>query len=214
VIRYLMGAEQKLAALMKVGATGTVLAGGLWLAFSTAAISPGEAHHDMETSVSEAVQDPAELATEALAEMADSQGEPPADAVSRLLSVKEEVHRMMATGELQVSENAVKALARAPEGDEVDELLEEIAYHAGDPWVRLRGAEALLARRNILGIEALIELLESDTPVFLKAQAAQALGQATGEDIAYDAQGEETGKAQALARWRSWWEAHRGEPLP
>ncbi len=54
VIRYLMGAEQKLAALMKVGATGTVLAGGLWLAFSTAAISPGEAHHDMETSVSEA----------------------------------------------------------------------------------------------------------------------------------------------------------------
>ncbi len=214
VIRYLIGAEQKLAALMKVGATGTVLVGGLWLAFSTAAMSEGDAHHPSEGAFSAPSQDPAELATQALAEMADSQGEPPADAISRLLSVKEEVHRMMATGELPVSENAVKALARAPEGADVDELLEEIAYHADDPWVRLRGAEALLARRNILGIEALIELLESDTPVFLQAQAAQALGQATGEDVGFDAQGEETGKAQAVARWRTWWEAHRGQPLP
>ena len=214
VIRYLMGAEQKLAALMKVGATGTVLVGGLWLAFTTARMSSGAAHHDSETSVSETAKDPAELATEALAEMADSEGEPPADAISRLLSVKEEVHRMMATGELRVSENAVKALARAPEGDEVDELLEEIAYHADDPWVCLRGAEALLARRNILGIEALIELLESDNPVFLQAQAAQGLREATGEDIAFDAQGDEIGKAKAIARWRTWWEAHRGQPLP
>jgi len=214
VIRYLIGAEQKLAALMKVGATGTVLVGGLWLAISTAAMSQGDAHDDPETLVSDTAKVPAEVATEALVEIGGSQGEPPPDAISQLLSVKEEVHRLMATGELQVSENAVKALARAPKGNEVDELLEEIAYHADDPWVRLRGAEALLARRNILGIEALIELLESDTPVFLQAQAAQALGQATGEDIAYDAQGEETGKAQAIARWRTWWEAHRGEPLP
>ena len=214
VIRFLMGAEHKLAALMKVGATGTVLAGGLWLAFTTAAMSTGAAHHDEEASVPEMALDPAERATEALAEIADSTGEPPGDAMSRLLLVKEEVHRLMATGELQVSEKAVKALARAPESDEVDELLEEIAYHADDPWVRLRGAEALLARRNVLGIEALIELLESDTPIFLQVQASQGLREATGEEIAFDAQGDPAVKAQAIARWRTWWEAHRGQPLP
>ena len=215
VIRYLIGAEQKIVALAKVSATGGVVAGGLWLAFNMAAVSLGDEASAIATLPgTERTADPAERATEALAEIADSKGEPPADAISRLLSVKEEVHRMMATGELKVSENAVTALARAPQGAEIEELLEEIAYHADDPWARLRGAEALLAWRNVLGIEALIELLESNTPVFLQAQAAQALRRATGADIAFDAQGEEAGKAQAIARWRTWWEAHRDQPLP
>jgi len=202
-------------ALAKVAATGGAMAGGLWLAFNMAAVSLGDEAGVIATlPETESTTDPAERATEALAEIADSKGEPPASAISRLLSVKEEVHRMMATGELKVSENAVTALARAPQGDEVEELLEEIAYHADDPWARLRGAEALLAWRNVLGIEALIELLESNTPVFLQAQAAQALRRATGEDIAFDAQGEEAGKVETITRWRTWWEAHRGRPLP
>ena len=215
VIRYLIGAEQKIVALAKVAATGGVVASGLWLAFNVAAVSLGdEAGATATLPGTERMVDPAERATEALAEIADSKGEPPADAISRLLSVGDEVHRMMATGELKVSENAVTALARAPQGAEVEELLEEIAYHADDPWARLRGAEALLAWRNVLGIEALIELLESDTPAFLQAQAAQALRRATGEDIAFDAQGEEAGRAEAIARWRTWWEVHRDQPLP
>ena len=215
VIRYLIGAEQKIVALAKVAATGGVVASGLWLAFNVAAVSLGDESGATATLPgTERMVDPAERATEALAEIADSKGEPPADAISRLLSVGDEVHRMMATGELKVSENAVTALARAPQGAEVEELLEEIAYHADDPWARLRGAEALLAWRNVLGIEALIELLESDTPAFLQAQAAQALRRATGEDIAFDAQEEEAGKVETIARWRAWWEAHRDQPLP
>jgi hypothetical protein len=221
VIRYLIGAEQKLAALARVAATGAVGAGGLWLAFTTAAISRGDIDHESPEAAlsgseagSEEAVDPAERASEALAEIEASEGEPPVDAMSRLLSVKEEVHRMMATGELKVSEKAVKALARAPEGEEVNELLEEIAYHADDPWVRLRGAEALLARGNVLGIEALIELLESDSPGFLQVQAAEALQRTTGEEIAFDPQADQAAKAEATAEWRAWWEAHRGDPLP
>jgi len=217
VARYLLGAEEKVAALLKVAAAGSIVAGGLWLAFTTAALSLEEVHDASSLAVApgagEAVS-PAQQATEALAEIERSLGEPPADAISRLLSVKEEVHRMMATGELKVSEGAVQALARAPEGEAVSELLEEIAYHADDLWARLRAAEGLLSRGDVLGVEALIELLESDGPPFLQVQASQALERATGQAIAFDPQGAQTGKAQATAEWRKWWEAHRGEPLP
>jgi hypothetical protein len=217
VVHYLLVAQQKVAALVKVLVAGGAVAGGLWLAFTTAALSSEEVHDASSLAVApgagEAVS-PAQQAAEALAEIERSLGEPPADAISRLLSVKEEVHRMMATGELKVSEGAVQALARAPEGEAVSELLEEIAYHADDLWVRLRAAEGLLSRGDVLGVEALIELLESDGPPFLQVQASQALERATGQAIAFDPQGDQAGKAQATAEWRKWWEAHRGEPLP
>ena len=121
---------------------------------------------------------------------------------------------MMATGELAVSEGAVQALARAPGGDEVDELIEEIAYHADDRWARLRASEALLARGNVLGVEALIEILEADAPAFLQIQASEALQRATGQEIAFDPQAEASALAAAVAAWRAWWQAHRCEPLP
>lgn len=217
VVHYLLVAQQKVAALVKVLVAGGAMAGGLWLAFTTAALSSEEVHDPVSAAAvsgaGEAVS-PAQQAAEALAEIERSTGEPPAEAISSLLSLKEEVHRLMATGELKVSEGAVQALARAPEGEAVSELLEEIAYHADDLWARLRAAEGLLSRGNVLGVEALIELLESDGPPFLQVQASQALERATGQAIAFDPQGDQTGKAQAIAAWRVWWQAHRGEPLP
>ena len=215
IMRYLLAAEQKFAALAKVGAMSAVAAGGLWLAVTTAAMPSGE-YHDAasEEVVSREPVDAATRAAEALAEIEGSSGEPPAEAIERLLSVKEEVHRMMATGELAVSEGAVQALARAPGGDEVDELIEEIAYHADDRWARLRASEALLARGNVLGVEALIEILEADAPAFLQFQASEALQRATRQEIAFDPQAEAAAKAEAVAAWRAWWQAHRGDPLP
>ena len=215
IIRYLLAAEQKIAALARVGAMSAVAVVGLWLAITTAGMSSGDLHDDHpEEAVSEELVDAATLAAEALAEIESSSGEPSSEAIERLLSVKEEVHRMMATGELTVSEGAVQALARAPGGDEVDELLEEFAYHADDRWARLRASEALLARGNVLGVEALIELLEADAPAFLQIQASEALQRATGQEIAFDPQAEAAAEAEAVAAWRAWWQAHRGEPLP
>jgi zinc/manganese transport system permease protein len=210
VVRYLRGAENRVLAVARVAAVAGLATFGLWVAFRTAALHPAEEEVHRET----VAHDPAERAAAALAALEESDGEPSAEAIAELLSVREEIHHLMATGELEVSENAVKALAEAPDGVELGELLEEIAYHADDPWVRLRGAEALLARRNVLGIEALIELLEADLPAFLQLQAAEALKQATGEEIAFDSQADEAAKTQAIAQWRAWWEAHRGEPLP
>ena len=53
-----------------------------------------------------------------------------------LTAVCAEIHRMMTAGQIEVREEAVQALGRATDGNLVGELLEEIAYHAEDPWVR------------------------------------------------------------------------------
>jgi zinc/manganese transport system permease protein len=214
ITRYLVGAEQKIVALVRVGAAGAAVAGGLWLAFTTAAISSSGDHMDLtEEVVSGQPLDLATVAAESLAAIESSTGTPPAEAINRLLSVKEDVHRMMATGELRVSEGAVQALARAPDSAEINELLEEIAYHADDPWARLRAGEALLERGNALGVEALINLLEADAPAFAQMQASEALQRATAQPIAFDPQGDDVTKDAAIAAWRAWWQAHRGEPL-
>jgi zinc/manganese transport system permease protein len=210
---YLLGAERKMAALVRVGAAGAAVAGGLWLAFTTAAISSEHQGTPAAEILSGQPIDAASVAAESLAIIESSTGTPPPEAIARLLSVKEDVHRMMGTGELKVTEGAVQALARV-DGDDVGELLEELAYHADDQWARLRAGEALLARRNPLGVEALINLLEADAPPFLQMQASEALQRATAQSIAFDPQGDDAAKDAAITAWRAWWQAHRGEPLP
>jgi hypothetical protein len=210
---YLLGTERKIAALVRVGAAGAAVAGGLWLAFTTAAISSEHQGAAGAEVASGQPVDAASVAAESLAAIESSTGTPPADAIARLMSVKEDVHRMMGTGELKVTEGAVQALARV-DGEDVGELLEEIAYHADDPWARLRAGEALLARGNPLGVEALINLLEADAPPFLQMQASEALQRATAQPIAFDPQADDTTRAAAISAWRAWWQAHRGEPLP
>ncbi|MFQ5789971.1 MAG: iron chelate uptake ABC transporter family permease subunit [Acidobacteriota bacterium] len=221
VARYLISAQRRVWAGLKVGATTAVAVVGLWLAGSTAPVPPARGAEGLaskeEARLEELVAvDPAERAARALAVLEGSiseGGEPPADAIAALLSVREELHRLMVTGKIKVSEASVEALARVQRDGAVGELLEEIAYHASDPWVRLRGADALVARGNVLGIEALIELLEADPPVFLQLQAAESLREATGQDPGFDPQAGAEAKARAVAKWRAWWDAHRGEPL-
>jgi hypothetical protein len=215
VVRYLLSAQQKVAALARVAVAGSAVAGGLWLAFATAGLSLVEADDPAsEAAATEAATSPAQRASEALATIEQSSGAPPAADVTTLLSLKEDVHRLMLSGEIKVSEGAVQALARAPENAEINELLAEFAYHANDLYARQRAAEALLDRGDILGVEATIDLLDSDAPAFLKAQASEALKKATGQDIPFDPQGDEAATASATAAWRAWWDAHRNEPLP
>ncbi len=215
LVRYLIVAERPLRAALNVAAVAVLVAGGLRLAFWTAAVTPRaegvEAAAEETTSV---VTDPATTAMAALGALESSPDEPPPEALAALLTVGEDLHRLMGTGEVEISEAAVTALATAAESRAANELLEEIAYHAADPWARLRAGEALVARRDVLGIEALIELLEAELPPFLQLQAAEALRQGTGQEFAFDPLGEPLAKRQALAAWRDWWEANRGAPFP
>lgn len=212
LVRYVVRSSSRPAALSKVGASAAAVAAGLWLAFT---FGPTPETSESVTPLDEREErDPARVARDALAALSRAgDGEPPAGAVRSLVSVADEIHRLMATGEVEVGESAVAALGRSPDPD-VDELLEELAHHADDPWVRLEGAEALIARDNAVGVEALLELLEADLPPFLQLQAAQALRRVTDQDFGFDPQGDRDSKAEAVRRWRAWWRSHRGEAFP
>ncbi|MFQ5744788.1 MAG: iron chelate uptake ABC transporter family permease subunit [Acidobacteriota bacterium] len=218
MLRYLLSAEQFLPAAAKMAATTALVVGGFWLAFATSPLSATAEDADVENEPAvqqeAATGDPTQRANAAVTSLEASTGVPPAEAVEALIEVRDDIHRLMQTGLVKVSESAVVALARAPEDGALSELLEEIAYHAGDPWARLRGAEGLLTRRNVLGVEPLIELMESDQPVFLQLQAVDVLRQATGENFGYDPQGDAAAKTTAVQKWHGWWEAHKAEPLP
>ena len=111
-----------------------------------------------------------------------------------------------------MSEDAVQALSNADD-ERVKELLDEIAFHAPDPWVQLRAAQALLGRAEPLGVQALLELLNAPQPILLQLEAIGALREATGQSFAYDPQGEDGARRDALDRWNAWWEANAAQPF-
>lgn len=214
VVRYVAMASSRATAVAKVGTATAVLVAGLWLAFTfTGAPEAGTTGLAVEHG-DEGTRDPAQVAQDALARLTEVSDDepPPADVVRALVSLADELHRLMASGGIRVEAAAVAALAR---GDEpgLDEVLEEIAHHAEDPWARLEGAHALITRGDVVGVEALLELLESDVPPFLQLQAAETLREVTGEDFGFDPQADRDSKAEAVRRWRTWWRTHRGETL-
>jgi zinc/manganese transport system permease protein len=216
--RYLMVSERRTWAVGKVVVTSAVVVMAFWLAFRTAEVSIAEHEEehglDMAGLQEPASLDPVERANRALAELEASEGPPPAATVARLLSVDIELHELMVTGQIQISEAAVLALGQAEGNGMLSHQLEEIAYHAPDPWTRLRGGQALVSRGNMLGVEALIYLLERDTPALVQLQAAEALREATGQDFGFDPMTDEEAMERAIYKWRFWMESYRGEPLP
>ena len=212
--RYLVDAQQTGWALAKVAATVLALAGGLWLALFTSGIEADARAAAAETVASEPApqETPGQIATTALASLESSPENPPADAVESLLSVGDAIHLMMSTGEVKVTESAVEALANVDD-ERVRELLDEIAFHAPDPWVQLRAGQALLQQAEPLGVQALLELLDEPQPILLQLEAIGALREATGQSFGYDPQGEDEARRDALARWNAWWETNAAQPF-
>jgi len=210
-VRYLATAASLPVAVAKTAATIAVISTSLWLAFYTAGIDAERARVDAETiaaTMETVVAEPREAATEALAALEASPDNPPAAALEALLAVRSEIHLMMTTGEITVSEMAVRALGNAPEGLATTELLDEIAFHAVDPWVRLRGAQELLELRDRLGVEAVLELLAAQQPILLQMEAIGVLRDVTGQRFDYDPEAELAANQAALEQWRTWWKTN------
>ena len=214
-VHYLARSEQFQWAVTKVSIGVLAIAGGLWLAFFAAErhMDEGLVEAVAETSGPALPTELREVAREALMQLAGSPENPPRDAVERLLAAGESVHLMMSTGEVKVSEAAVRALTNIPDDERVTELLDEIAFHAPDPWVRMRASQGLLIRREALGIEAMLELLETSQPILLRLEGIVALREATGQEFDYDPEGNLGLREEALARWRAWWTANAGQPF-
>lgn len=210
VVRYIVTAERRAIALTRVGAGAFALVVALWVAFSTA-VSPVASTVNINTETD--VVDPARRTAEALATVAASEAEPPTEAVQVLLALGERFHSMMAADQIEVSEKVAQALSKS-ESSDVSELLVEIAYHGPDPWARLRAAQGLLARKNPLGVQPLVDLMDSDAPVLLKVQAVESLRTVTRVDFGYDADGPVEAQAEAIRQWRTWLDANKATLLP
>jgi hypothetical protein len=218
-VRYVMRAERRPLAFAKVAATAVVIAGALWLSSYTAGRDVARAERDADVAAAAAraadeasttVRDRVVRALEALEAAPDA---PPADAVETLLSQGESLHRMMSSGEVSVSEVAVEALSNTPDEPGLGDLLNEVAFHAADPWVRLRGAQAVVARRDPLGLEALLDLLATQPPLLLQMEAIQSLRTATGQNFGYEPGGDSAANEEALQQWRIWWRANALQPF-
>ena len=195
--------------------TVLALAGGLWLALFTSGITADPDADDDDAAVSlgtTPATSPREIANAALTRLEGSPNSPPADAIESLLELGETIHLMMSTGEVEVTDTVVEALSNAAD-DRVKELLDEIAFHAPDPWVQLRAAQALLEQREPLGVQAVLELLEVPQPTLLQLEAIGALRDATAQSFGYDPEGEAGAKREALDRWTAWWEVNAAQPF-
>ena len=217
-VRYVVRAEQRSVALAKTAAVALIVVGGFWLAFNTAARDLARAEAGAEAAAIAADAEPgptapSELVQHALDDLEASPAAPSPQALEALISVGEDIHLMMSTREITVSERAVEGLANAPPMEGLDELFNEIAFHARDPWVRLRGAQQLLERRNTLGIVAIFELLTAQPPLLLQMEAIGSLRAATGQSFGYEPEGAATQKGDALRAWRSWWEDNASTPF-
>lgn len=212
VVRYVSSAERLAPALARVAGVTAVAILGLWLSLATASL-PGDEHVEKAPAAAAEATDPAERARAAVDALVAAGDQPPADAVADLLAIGEELHRLMVTGELEIGEEVVDAVRRSDADGELGDLYAEFAYHAQDPWTRLRGAEALLETGNVLGVEPLIDLLAAEHPPFLQQQAVEILRRATGQDFGFDPQAGPSAREQAVQDWRSWWQEHRDEPL-
>ena len=211
MLRYLTGAASLPLAFAKSAATLAAIGVALWLAFYAAGVDAERARADAEAATAAApvtAAPPREVAAEALAALEASPENPPTAALEALLSVEREMHLMMTTGEITVSETAVRALGNAPDDIATTELLDEIAFHAVDPWVRLRGAQELLERRDPLGVEAVLELLAVQQPILLQMEAIGVLRDVTAQRFDYDPEAELAANQAALVQWRAWWEAN------
>ena len=214
-VHYLARSEQVQWAFTKVAIGALAIAGGLWLAFFTADLGMDEGAGEAvaESSGPAEVVSLQEVAKEALMQLENSPENPPREAVERLMAVADIVHLMMSTGELEVTESVVRALTNIPEDERVTDLLDEIAFHAPDSWVRMRASQGLLTRREPLGIQAMLELLEASQPILLQLEGIAALREATGQEFDYDPEGNAGSKEEALSRWRAWWSANAAHPF-
>jgi len=217
-VRYFLQAQQMHVALARVAATLLVLVGGLWLAFVVAERDADRAAADAAVAAqAAAAAAPAitdqERVVQALDALAATPEAPPPSAVETILSQGEGLHLAMSSGEVTVNEAMVRALSNAPEDPRLGDLLDEIAFHAADPWVRLRGAQAVVARRDPLGLEALLDLLATQPPLLLQMEAIDSLRTATGQHFGFEAGGDAAANEQTLQQWRDWWRANAAQPF-
>jgi HEAT repeat protein len=105
-------------------------------------------------------------------------------------------------------EAALEAIAARRDPAAVPSLAAALDGATGS-W-RVHIARALARLGSARGVEVLVEFLATGAPPFDRGEALDTLREIAGQDFGYDAEKAAPENAAAIARWREWWDRHRG----
>ena len=206
LLYYVISAERKAHAVMKVAAWTLLVAGVL--ASLTVFLSSGRfmhiAHeHDWEKEGEHAAAPRLERPG-SWEELVSTCLDDPECQASRLAQRDDWsalCSERLASPDPEIREQAVKVLESMQDPAAID-LLAEATLVESDPIIRLEEARVVAAAGDARGLRALVDLMADGIPPLVRDEAHDLLLEISGEDFGYDpfATGDENGPA--LERWR------------
>ncbi len=201
--RYLIHAERRGMALVRVLATVVLIALGIRLAFANAAT--GSLVQGIGSgSTAEVTGSPAEQINAGLEALRRSPDSPPAGLGALLSDDDAHLHSLLITGQVEFLEDDVGLLAANLTDGGAHEVFEELAHHAPDPWVRLRAAQAMVQMDGVVAADALMDLLAADVPLMIKLEASGTLREISGQSFGFDPTRTPEEQRASIASWRAW----------
>lgn len=201
--RYVVHAQRRGAALGRVLATIVLVSLGLRLAFANAATGALVDLADGRPVV-DAGGSPAEQINRGLQALRLGPGSAPANLATMLGDADAHLHSLLITDQVKFVEDDVALLAASLPEDVAHEVFEELAHHAPDPWVRLRGAQAMVEIDKVAASSALIDLLAANVPLMIKLEASDTLRDFSGQHFGFDPMTAPDKQDEAIASWRAW----------
>lgn len=203
--RYLIQAERRGMALVRLLTTILLVTFGIRLAFANAASgalvgTAGEG--DASTVV--AAGSPAEQISALLVSLRLTPDSPPPNLARMLRDDDAHLHSLLITGQVEFFEEDVALLAAILPDGGAHEIFEELAHHAPDPWVKLRAAQSMVEMDGVVAADALIDLLAADAPLMIKLEATGTLRELSGQSFGFDPMRALDEQREAIASWRAW----------
>ena len=156
---------------------------------------------------------PAEQINAGLESLRLEPGSPLAGLATMLGNAETHLHSLLITDQVKFFEDDVALLSASLPETVAHEVFEELAHHAPDPWVRLRGAQAMVEIDAVAASSALIDLLAADVPLLIKLEASGTLRDFSGQRFGFDPMRTPDEEREAIASWRAWLRtSYPGEP--
>jgi hypothetical protein len=206
LLHYIMYAERKTSAILKVSAGLAILVGGavgLGVFFTSGSFIqiPHEHDWEMKEAVGTAVSDNGFW--EGLARECGSDRACQVDRMRRRNDWYELSAARLSSEDPDEREEMVELLRQVDDPRAVD-LLGGAAASEADPLIRLAAVRIIATRGDGRAAHLAVEMLGADTPPLVRDEAHQLLLELSEEDFGYDPFGDADENATALERWRTW----------
>jgi zinc/manganese transport system permease protein len=217
LLYYVVSAEKKTGAILKVAAGIAIVIGGLaglGIFFSSGTFMHIAHEHDWEREHDPTAHAPGEDSGAWAAIRHDCAGDPACTASHIGEHPDWPIHLSNALGSEDVSEReaAVDVLARLDDPRGLD-LLAEAALSERDGLLRSKEASLLVEGGDGRGLSVAVRLLEEDFPPLIRDEAHQLLLEHSGQDFGYDPFASGADNADAVARWNEWARSRTDTPL-